>query len=133
VSLFRSFLIFASKQNVAKRILFSFVFTCFCETKKKISLHFASFHFDAFSLFRFNLFSSNKILFFRYFASTFSLQNMFFAISLRIFCFITLFFAISLKLFCFKTLFLLLCFYFFASNQCCRSGSGQIRTKKVWK
>jgi hypothetical protein len=49
VSLFRSFLIFASKRNEAKRILFRFIFACFCETKKVffrfISHRFASIFF----------------------------------------------------------------------------------------
>jgi hypothetical protein len=76
VSLFRSFLIFASKQNEAKRILFRFIFACFCETKKKffcfISHLFASFFF-AISLHPFCLKVKN---FFCNFAATFLLQTV---------------------------------------------------------
>jgi hypothetical protein len=58
VSLFRSFLIFASKRNEAKRILFLFIFACFCETKniffRFVSHLFASIFFAiSLELFRF--------------------------------------------------------------------------------
>jgi hypothetical protein len=76
VSLFRSFLIFASKRNEAKRILFRFIFACFCEKKNNF---FASFRivllrfFFAISLQPFRFKTKNS--FFRYFPSTFSLLN----------------------------------------------------------
>jgi hypothetical protein len=76
VSLFRSFLIFASKRNEAKHILFRFIFACFCETKKKIfrfiSHRFASIFFRYFAS---NFSLQNKKKHFSFFASTFSLQN----------------------------------------------------------
>jgi hypothetical protein len=93
VSLFRSFLIFASKRNEAKRILFRFIFDCFCETKKYF---FALFRIVSLRFF-FAISLQNKKHFFRYFAQTFSLQYIFFVVSLQLFHFETLF---SLFRFC---------------------------------
>jgi hypothetical protein len=101
VSLFRSFLIFASKRNEAKRILFCFIFACFYETKNKffrfISHRFASIFF-AISLQTFcfktkNIFFIILLLHFRthqyiFFAILlwFFPSNSFFAIMCRLFC-----------------------------------------------
>jgi hypothetical protein len=87
VSLFRFFKIFASKRNEAKRILFRFIFACFCETNTPLfSLLFALFRIDFFRFFALyrktlvsllcvNFFTSKH--FFRYFATTFSLRITF--------------------------------------------------------
>jgi hypothetical protein len=82
VSLFRSFLIFASKRNEAKRILFRFIFACFCETEKQffrfISHRFALIFF-AISLqtFRFKTKKTASNNFFHYFAETFASKHFF--------------------------------------------------------
>jgi hypothetical protein len=124
-SLFRFFNIFASKQNEAKRILFRFIFACFCEAKKHF-VRFISLRF--FSLFCFNLFASKQKPFFFVillqpfrlkhvfcnFASTFLLQSTFFCYFASTFSLQNTFFTIMLRLFRFK--------------QCCRSGSSGIRT-----
>jgi hypothetical protein len=80
VFLFRSFLNFASKRNEAKRILFRFIFVCFCEIKKIFFCRFISHHIASifFRYFASTFSLQNKNSFFHYFPSTFLLQNMFF-------------------------------------------------------